>query len=121
MTSIDPTTGLAQLLQRQVAGMAASRHPGTSPAGAGALPAPRLAGAAAERIRAIAPDDPQRRGKALRVFLECAMQQAFGPGAVNDPNFAPMLDAVQQQMGEDPDMARATEALADVLVEEAGR
>ncbi len=73
----------------------------------------------AERIRGIRADDPDRRSKALRVFLESVMQQAFGAQAVHDPNFAPMLDAVQQQMRDDPQIAQAADALARVLVGEA--
>jgi hypothetical protein len=120
MTTVDPSATLVHLLQRQITSVAGKRAVarGQSPATAAATPS-KLASLAAERIRSIRPDDPERRSKALRVFLECVMQQAFGAQAVHDPNFAPMLDTVQQQMRDDPKIAEAAEALARVLVGEA--
>lgn len=121
MSVVDPSAHLVHLLQRQI-GSVANRPALRGQTSAGAATASSgLATLAAERIRGIRPDDPQRRSKALRVFLECVMQQAFGPQAVHDPDFAPMLDAVQQQMQDEPKFAEAAEALARVLVGEPAR
>jgi hypothetical protein len=117
MTVVDPSSQLVRLLQRQITSAAGSRATmrGRSPAATTAS-SNGLAMAAAERIRGIRADDPQRRSKALRVFLECVMQQAFGAQAVHDPSFGAMLDAVQQQMTDDPRISEAADALAKVLV-----
>ena len=121
MTAIDPSTHLAQLLHRQISSVAAagkSAAPGRTEKQPSSTGTSRVATLAAERIRSIRADDPQRRSKALRVFLECVMQQAFGAEAVHDPNFAPMLQAVEQQMRDDPHVWAAADALARVLVGE---
>lgn len=121
MPSVDPSANLVHLLQRQITAVAGNGPALRREAAASAPSATAsVATLAAERIRGIRRDDPDRRSKALRVFLECVMQQAFGPLAVHDPNFAPMLDAVQQQMRDDPKIAEAAEALAKVLVGEKG-
>lgn len=119
MSAVDPSSHLVQLLQRQIRSVAGTRAPSRAPSpDATASTSSHLASLAAGRIRGIRADDPDRRSKALRVFLESVMQQAFGAQAVHDPNFAPMLDAVQQQMRDDPQIAQAAEALARVLVGE---
>jgi hypothetical protein len=120
MTTIDPSTHLAQLLHRQIASAAATGKVARGRADKQSSPTTtsRVATLAAERIRSIRADDPQRRSKALRVFLECVMQQAFGAEAVHDPNFAPMLQAVEQQMRDDPQVSAAADALARVLLGE---
>jgi hypothetical protein len=50
------------------------------------------------------------------MFLESELLREFGGELLNDPQFATMVDAVHRQMREDPQLARAAEALADVLL-----
>lgn len=116
MTLIDPRRGITAALQAQVAAArvrdrtaawTAARPPGTAAAAGPAL---------AERIRAIPADDPQRRSRAVRLFLESELLREFGADLLGDPQFATMVDAVHQQMREDPQIARAAEALADLLL-----
>lgn len=116
MTLIDPRHGVAAALQAQVAA-ARARGRATSPAAA-ALPgmAASAGQVLAERIRALPADDPQRRTRAVRMFLESELLREFGGELLNDPQFATMVDAVHRQMREDPQLARAAEALADVLL-----
>ena len=70
----------------------------------------------ARRIGAIDPTDPDRRRKAVRLFLEAEFARAFGAGVLNDPAFPQLLDAVQQQMQEDARAAAALHALGDLLL-----
>ena len=120
MTIIDPRIGLAAALQAQAAARR-SRERSATNAAMGEAPVASPALSLADRIRAIPADDPQRRGRAVRMFLESELLREFGGGLVNDPQFAAMVDAVHQQMRDDPAMAQATEALADVLLAEGAR
>ena len=115
MTIIDPRVGLAAALQAQAAVL---RPQGRSPTNAAAGEARAAAStlALADRIRSIPADDPQRRSRALRMFLESELLREFGADLVNDPLFAAMVDAVHQQMRQDPVIAQAADALADVLL-----
>lgn len=118
MTTIDPRSGIAAALQARLAAAAATRkHAPAPPSGTRNEAAATAARPGmAERIRAIAADDPQRRSRAVRIFLEAELLQAFGGELLNDPQFAVMVDAVHRQMREDPQLARASEALADLLL-----
>lgn len=67
-------------------------------------------------MQAIAPDDPHRRQKAVRVFLQAELVREFGDTLLNDPQFGAMLDAVQGQMAQDETTAAAVKALGDLLL-----
>ena len=69
-----------------------------------------------QRIAAIPPDDVDRKRKAVRVFLESALLKEFGEGIVHDSAFPAMVEAVQQQLQEDPQLARAADQLGDLLL-----
>jgi hypothetical protein len=122
MTTIDPRLGTrgplqarsASVRQREAASGAAS---GTA-AAASRTPAATQAGGAAllQRIRAIGADDPDRRQKAVRLFLESELLREFGDEMLTDPQFGTMLASVQQQMVQDPQTAAAVDALADLLI-----
>jgi hypothetical protein len=85
-------------------------------------PAPRntASGAAGssltQRVQAIPADDPQRRRKALRVFLEALFLREFGAGLVHDPQFPALVQAVQEQMEADEALRRASESFSDLLL-----
>ena len=67
-------------------------------------------------MQGIAPDDPHRRQKAVRLFLQAELVREFGDGMLNDPQFGTMLDAVQGQMAQDEMTAAAVSALGDLLL-----
>jgi hypothetical protein len=70
----------------------------------------------ARRLEAIPAADPDRRRKAVRVYLECELAREFGAPLLNDPQFPQMLDAVQEQMQQDAQVAAAVHALGDLLL-----
>ncbi|HET8744062.1 MAG TPA: hypothetical protein VFM98_00535, partial [Ramlibacter sp.] len=72
--------------------------------------------AVAQRIAALAPQDPQRARKAVRIYLEAELAREFGAKLLNDPQFPALVDAVQERMEGDAEMARAVEALARLLL-----
>jgi hypothetical protein len=123
MTLIDPNQALGAAMQAQLAALRdrtrarGSSSPSSPAASQAAAEAARAA--AAQRIGAIAPDDPRRQQKAVRVFLESELAREFGDGVLNDPTFPRMLDDVQEQMQGDLQTAAAVLALGDVLL--AGR
>jgi hypothetical protein len=85
-------------------------------ADAAAAPAENKAAIMAQRLAAIAPEDPERRQKAVRIYLESELAHEFGAALLNDPAFAQMVDAVQQQMQEDAQTAVALQALGELLL-----
>lgn len=118
MTSIDPSQRLAAAVRQQLTSLR-ERGTGRSERSAPAALAPRgrhaVSSATAQRIEAIAPDDPDRPRKAVRIYLEAELAREFGARLLNDPAFPAMLDAVQQRMQEDEQMATAVDALGQLL------
>jgi len=120
MTPIDPNQRLAAGLRTQLAGR---RERG--PARAGATPRSEAAArrsahavspAMAQRIAALAPEDPERPRKAVRIYLEAELAREFGAALLNDPEFPALLDAVQERMQADAETAGAVDALAGLLL-----
>ncbi|MEJ8838612.1 hypothetical protein [Ramlibacter sp. AN1133] len=119
MTTIDPSRRLAAAVRTQ---SAAARERTVAPAAAGSPP--RAAGrspctvsaAMAQRIAALAPQDPDRPRKAVRIYLEAELAREFGAGLLNDPEFPALLDAVQQRLQEDAQTGGAVEALGHLLL-----
>lgn len=118
MTSVDAGQRLALLLRTQVSAFQA--RPGKrrqTPDGPASAGQPRdLAAIVAQRIQALAKDDPERRRKALRIFLESLLLEHFGADLLRDSSFAEMVDAVQGQMEGDSEIAAATDAFSDLLI-----
>lgn len=122
MSSIDPATQLAALIRVQVASLRqqsapvpGSRRQQATAAAASDEPAD-LARLVALRVRTIARDDPQKERKALRIFLETVLLSELGQELVSDPKFHLMVDHVQTQMESEPDLARAAQDAARVLL-----
>lgn len=74
----------------------------------------------ARAVVAIAADDPQRRRKAFRVYLQAALARAFGIRAVEAKSFQDLVDRVQETMELDPQLRDAIEAAGKMLLEHAG-
>ncbi|WP_332827729.1 hypothetical protein [Ramlibacter sp.] len=117
MTTIDPSSQVALALQSQVAAMKErGKARGSAAPQAGSTPQGTVSGTLAQRMQAIAPDDPNRRQKAVRLFLQAEMVREFGDALLNDPQFGTMLDAVQEQMARDEKTAAAVSALGELLL-----
>jgi hypothetical protein len=118
VTTIDPNQPLAAALQAQVVAL---RERTAKRASAGAAPRQAaaqqpLSAAMTQRIAAIDGADPQRRRKAVRVLLEAELAREFGPALLNDPTLPQLLDAVQDRMQADAQLAEAVQALGDWLL-----
>lgn len=118
MTTIDPSGRLAAAVREQLAAL--RERPGAARSGStGASQrqgAESVARGLPQRLQAIAPDDPDRPRKAVRLLLEAELAREFGAALVNDPGFPAMLDAVQERMGEDAQLASSVEALGRLLL-----
>ncbi|HEX7888953.1 MAG TPA: hypothetical protein VF522_06285 [Ramlibacter sp.] len=116
MTSIDPRRGIDALLRDQLgrlrergrATKSGDIHARSQDAQANELLSTRLA--------ALDPADPDRKQKAVLLFLESELAREFGPAILNDPAFSGMLDAIHGQMRADAQVGQAMESLGDWLV-----
>lgn len=117
MTTIDPNQRIAAALRQQMTALRQRSGTTNAPgAHADAASARTASEVMAQRMRAIAPSDPDRRRKAVRVLLESEIAREFGAGLLNDPAFPQMLDAVQEQMQDDTETAAAVLKLGDLLL-----
>lgn len=119
VTTIDPRSPLAAALQAQLARVGGRARAQAPAKAAGASQTARAGSSLAARVGAIGPHDPDRRRKAVRIYLESELAREFGAGLLIDPSLAQLLDAVQQHMQEDSETAAAVEALGELLL--AGR
>lgn len=126
MTSIDAASQLAALIRqqigasREVAGLSdktASRNKASreqdAPKTASADDLPALV---IRRVAAIDPQDPQRRRKAFRIFLETVLLAELGGDLINDPGFYDLVAKVQAQMEAHPQLAAAIVRASDSLI-----
>ena len=113
MTTIDPRQALLAALQQQAARLRERTGVPRAPSSSAPQPA---AGLLTQRLRAIAPQDPQRQRKAARIYLEAKLARELGPDLVNDPAFMQMVDAVHDQMRQDPDTAAALDRAGELLL-----
>jgi hypothetical protein len=122
MNPVDPSQRLAAAVAAQLSalrGRSASRAEAGARASGPARSRHGVSAVMAQRIAAIAPDDPDRPRKAVRIYLEAEIAQEFGAALLNDRAFATLLDAVQQRMQDDAQTASAVQTLGRLLL--AGR
>jgi hypothetical protein len=82
----------------------------------GSAAAAPLAVVVARRVRAIAADDPERRAKAVRVFLESVLLAELGEALIHDPAFYQLVERVHAEMASDAELARAMDEAAAHLL-----
>ena len=68
------------------------------------------------QIGAIAKEDPQRRRRAFRAFLEGRLIGMMGKDALHSRAFRDLLDQVHDTMSTNKDMVRAMDGVADFLL-----
>ena len=116
MTTIDPRQSVPALPVRLASLRQELARTRRASSGAQASHTDASAAVLAQRIAAIAPDDPERRRKAVRLVLEAELAREFGAPLLGDPRCVDMLDAIQQQMQRDPESAQAVDSLGDWLL-----
>jgi hypothetical protein len=115
MTRIDSGAALSTWLQAEVAALGVQGKAATRAASQPRPVARDAVAVALARIRSIPADDPDRPRKALRVYLETTLLQAFGPQLALDGSFTQLLDAVQDRMAADPQIAAVAQRASRVL------
>lgn len=75
----------------------------------------------ARRLRAVAPNDPNRRDTSVRVFLEQVLLREFGAQALGSPRFQNAVRDVQQVMDADPGVRAELDSLIEELAYAGGR
>lgn len=124
VSAIDPANQLAALIRVQVASLRdqrLARGGSVARSTTSTQTTPDVSAIVAKRIRAVSSDDPQRKRKALRVFLETVILSELGHELANDPAFPLMLDHVQLQMESEPELARVVDEAAGYLLVAADR
>jgi hypothetical protein len=121
VSRIDSAGRIAEIVRRQVGALRDPASPGTGRSAgqeqrSTSREAASLGAVIARRVQAIEPDDPDRRRKAFRVFLESVLLAELGEALINDPGFYQLVDQVQTRMQTDADLARAMDEAADLLL-----
>ncbi len=143
MTSIDRASALAALIKAQ---LAAQRDAGAQ---SGAMGTPGKAVSSTQRpqqqarpnaktgaqtqarvaypdawvthqVRHLSPDDPRRRRKAFRVFLEAVLGQEFGPELAGSASFSDLVGQVLARMESDDELTTAMDEAGEQLLAQAG-
>lgn len=74
-----------------------------------------------QQVRAISPDDPQRRRRLLRCTLEACLQAEWGDAVADDPAFQALVDQVQQRIENEPSLQSIVDdALASLTTPDTG-
>lgn len=119
MTIIDASQRLTLLLRSQVPAFRQAAGAGqrkTARAASTRAQARDVANIVVQRIQALSLDDPDRKRKAVRIFLESLLLQELGVALADDSSFADMVNAVQDRMQSDARMAAAADELSEVLL-----
>lgn len=69
-----------------------------------------------QRVRSLAPDDPQRRRKAFRIYLESTLSAEFGPALAGSAGFEQLVEQVLLQMESDSELNATIQKAADILL-----
>ncbi len=69
----------------------------------------------ARRVAEIGVDDPDRRLRVRRAFLESCVARTFGSAAPQDPAFRHVIDQAGAAIATDPQLAAAMERVTDRL------
>lgn len=69
-----------------------------------------------QRLAGVEADDPQRRRRAIRAFIEVRLLDEFGAALANEAGFQQLVDDVAQAMAAQPALHDDLEAAADLLL-----
>jgi len=126
MTTIDPSSRLlaqirAQALDwKQRLGERREAAPREEPAkSVAAEGAQDWMAQVARAVVAIEPDDPNRRRRAFRIYLQAVLARECGIRQVDDAGFQGLIDRVQETMEADPRLRSAIETAGDMLLQSA--
>lgn len=85
-----------------------------SPASANRRTVEELRAHIGERVRSLEPNNPERRRRARRIFLESVLAWEFGDQLLLDNQFSRLIDGIQEAFESDPEIDRE---LSDLLTD----
>jgi hypothetical protein len=123
MPEIDSTSRFLVQMREQVSAVARQARSGTPSAKGPKIskgdPARDVQQLILQRVLAIDPDDPNRRRKAFRVFLESVLADELGSHLLNDPEYHQIVDKVHRTMEGNAGLAGAIEKAGEFLLKNA--
>ena len=73
-----------------------------------------------QRLAAMDPEDPRRRQRAFKAFVEVRLLNAFGEQLGNDAGFHQLVEDVSNAMQGDAELTREIEEATDLLLKKQG-
>jgi hypothetical protein len=70
-----------------------------------------------QRLQGISPDDPERKRKAFRIFLESVLEKELGAAFQSDIQFAQVVEQVLQQIESDPELNQNSLQAGEALLQ----
>jgi len=132
MPPINSVSQLTRLLRAQVEGLRLrgranepAANPGKTTSASSSSPSTQATGdglihyLVAQRVQGIAMDDPQRKRKTFRIFLESVLLQEFGMNLIGDSGFQQVVEEVLQRMESDNELHAAMQEASTLLLEQA--
>jgi hypothetical protein len=120
MTRIDPSSNLVAYIQEHAQRITVPDDKTLRPLGSNkkksGQPADWLQ-LVVRSVAAVSPDDPQRRRKAFKIFLEAGLARELGIKDTKDCEFQRLMDQVNDVMLADPRIAAAIERAAELLIQ----
>lgn len=113
MDPIKPLDGLSELLRKQIAKEVSAKSTSKSPSksterqaahSSEAFSTEALRRKIAASVEAIQPDDPKRKQKIVRLFVEGTLSWRFGAELMNDTDFYQLVDEVSQTLEGEAEM-----------------
>lgn len=71
-----------------------------------------------QRLQGISPDDPERKRKAFRIFLEAVLEKDLGAAFQNNILFSQVVEQVLQQIESDPELREQSLRAGDALLKQ---
>jgi len=121
---VDKIGSLSQVLLRLQQAAASAKSARSSPAvkkQGGSLSAPfaempTLRDRVLQRLAAVEDDDPKRRQRAFRAFIEIRLLDTFGDQLSNDAGFQQLIDDVCEQMQADETLRTEIDEAVELLL-----
>jgi hypothetical protein len=121
MTSVGPTSQLISIIREQLNSAQSLRFSKrthtTNNMPRSTQSAQGLFEMTAKRIRTIDRDDPFRKRKAFKFFLESVLLGELGEEMINDPAFYQLVEQVQRTMESDDVLSAQIEEAGEVLLQ----
>lgn len=126
MPNIDSTSRFLSQIREQVSAAALQARTAQGRPAALARPArssssPDPQRVLLQRVRAIDRDDPDRRKKAFRIFLESILVDELGKDLLNDPGYHRIVEDVYRTMERNTNLAPAIDKAGEYLLQGAAK